>query len=83
MKAIDCLNELKAEYRNTDIDWEQILEFGYRTFLSKESHVIDEATFFPVVRRSSLTYLRDVMKSPKIIIHRNLCPTQKRVRSQL
>ncbi len=41
MKAIDCLNELKAEYRNTDIDWEQILEFGYRTFLSKESHVID------------------------------------------
>ena len=41
MNPLDCINELKKQYVNTDIDWEMILEHGYRIFLDAESTVID------------------------------------------
>ena len=41
MNPLDYINELKAQYINTDIDWEMILEHGYRLFLDAESTVID------------------------------------------
>jgi FkbM family methyltransferase len=40
-KALDCLNALKRQYVNTQIDWELILEKGYRLFLDRDSTVID------------------------------------------
>ncbi len=41
MNALDVLNELRSSYTNTDVDWELILEQGYRSFLTEESVVID------------------------------------------
>jgi len=41
MKALDCINQLKTQYKNTDIDWELLLEHGYRLFLDGGSTVID------------------------------------------
>jgi len=41
MRPIDVINDLKSHYINTDIDWEMILEHGYRCFLSSESVVLD------------------------------------------
>jgi len=41
MNPLDYINELKKHYINTDIDWEMILEHGYRLFLDVESTVID------------------------------------------
>jgi FkbM family methyltransferase len=41
MNPLDFIDELKRQYINTDIDWEMILEHGYRLFLDGESTVID------------------------------------------
>jgi len=41
MKPLDYIDELKKQYVNTDIDWEMVLEHGYRLFLDSESTVID------------------------------------------
>jgi FkbM family methyltransferase len=41
MKPVEYINELKKHYANTDIDWELILENGYRLFLDPSSVVID------------------------------------------
>lgn len=41
MNPLDCINELKKRYINTDIDWEMILEHGYRRLLDARSTVVD------------------------------------------
>lgn len=41
MKALDCLNEMQKRYVNSEIDWEAVLEFGYRRFLDRDSVVFD------------------------------------------
>lgn len=41
MKPLDVIDSLKTRYANTDIDWELILEHGYRCWLSSESVVLD------------------------------------------
>lgn len=41
MNALDVLNQLRSNYENIDVDWELILEQGYRKFLTEESVVID------------------------------------------
>ena len=49
MKALDCLNEIQSRYVNSgEIDWEALLEYGYRRFLDRDSVVLDvgdDATF--------------------------------------
>jgi FkbM family methyltransferase len=42
MKALDCLNEIQSRYVNSgEIDWEALLEHGYRRFLDRDSVVLD------------------------------------------
>lgn len=41
MRPIEVIDRLKTRWVNTDIDWELILEHGYRCFLSADSVVID------------------------------------------
>ncbi len=41
VRPIDFINQLKTLYTNTDIDWELLLERGYREFLSPDSAVLD------------------------------------------